>query len=241
MADEETSGRKRGRTLKSAAVAPIAGPLDFAAAYKASSETIARLTTYADTLARWQKRINLVAPSTLSEVWHRHFADSAQLLDLAPLQPSAWIDLGSGAGFPGLVVAILFAGLPEPRPRMALIESDQRKCAFLAEVVRRTDLAALIPVDIVCARIEAAPTRAKLPLADVVSARALAPLDRLVELASPYLAPTGRGLFLKGRGAEVELAAASRSFKFSHELVSSRTEVEASIVVMHGPAARTEG
>jgi 16S rRNA (guanine527-N7)-methyltransferase len=241
MTPRASAGERRQTLGSGPIVNPIEGPADFAAAFAASPETIDRLTIYASTLALWQKRINLVAPGTLPDVWHRHFADSAQLLDLAPPQVSGWIDLGSGAGFPGLVIAILYAGRPEPRPRITLLESDQRKCAFLAEVVRQTGLTALIPVDILCARIEAAPTRAKLAKADVVSARALAPLERLLELASPYLGPSGRGLFLKGRGVEAELAAAARSFEFSYELVPSRTEAEAGIVVMHGPAVRTEG
>ena len=220
----------------------IRGPEDFASAFGVSRVDVGRLTTFAELLALWQKRMNLVAPSTLDDVWHRHFADCAQIVDLAPHKAATWVDLGAGAGFPGLVVAILLAGRDPPADtRMALIESDQRKCAFLAEVVRHTRLASLMPVDIVCARIEAAPTRAKLPLADVVSARALAPLERLLELASSYLGPSGRGLFLKGRGAEAEIAAAARTFKFSHELVSSRTEAEAGIVVMQGPAVKTEG
>jgi 16S rRNA (guanine527-N7)-methyltransferase len=220
----------------------ITGPDAFAAAFGVSQAALDRLTTYAELLSLWQKRINLVAPSTLDDVWHRHFADSAQLLDLAPPDAATWIDLGSGAGFPGLVVAILLASHEPPaRARVTLLESDQRKCAFLAEVVRQTRVASVMPVDIISARIEAAPTRAKLAVADVVSARALAPLGRLLELASPYLGPSGRGLFLKGRGVEAELAAAARSFEFTYELVGSRTEAEAGIVVMHGPAVRTEG
>ena len=222
------------------AIHHITGPAAFAAAFAASPETVGRVQIYADTLALWQKRINLVAPGTLPDVWHRHIADSAQLLDLAPPGASTWVDLGSGAGFPGLLVAILLAGRPGPRPRISLIESDQRKCAFLAEIVRRTAIAPLISVDILCMRIEAAATHAKLAPADVVSARALAPLEKLLDLASPLMAATGSGLFLKGRGVEAELAVAGRSFEFSYELVPSRTEAEAGIVVMRGPAVRAK-
>lgn len=220
---------------------PISGPDEFASAFGSSPIEIASLTTFAELLARWQKRINLVAPSTLDDIWHRHFADSAQLRELAPPNAATWLDLGSGAGFPGLVVAILYASRPEPRPRFHLVESDQRKCAFLSEVIRQSRLTSAISVDIVCARIETAATRVKLGIADVVSARALAPLERLLELASPYLGPSSRGLFLKGRGVAGEVAAAARIFEFSHELVQSRTEAEAGIVVMRGPAIRTEG
>jgi len=182
-----------------------------------------------------------VAPSTLPEVWHRHFADSAQLLDLAPPSPVTWLDLGSGAGFPGLVAAILLAEGPEPRPRVALVESDQRKCAFLAEVVRRTGLAASMRVDILCARIEDPATRANLPHAEVVSARALASLERLLELARPWLGPSTVAIFPKGRNAESEVAEAAGRFSFASRLVPSRTEAGASIVVVEGPVALKEG
>lgn len=221
----------------------ISGPEAFAKAFGVHDETLHRLAIYADTLTLWQKRINLVAPSTVTDIWHRHFADSAQILDLAPPSTTieTWTDLGSGAGFPGLVIAILLAGCPPPRPRVVLIESDQRKSAFLGEVVRRTGLASSISVDILCMRIESATTRGMIASADVVSARALAPLDKLVGLASPLLKASGRGLFLKGRGVKAELAAAKRSFEFSCELVPSRTELEAGIVVMHAPVVRAEG
>lgn len=220
----------------------IDGPAAFGVAFKVTEATLGRLKTYAETLAFWQRRINLVAPSTIADVWHRHFADSAQILELAPAGVRTWIDLGSGAGFPGLVVAILLAGQEAGRAtRVVLIESDQRKCAFLAEVVRRTGLAGLISVDIQCARIETIATRGMLPQGEIVSARALASLEKLVGLASPLLAPAGRGLFLKGRGVEAELKAARRAFEFSYELVPSRTEPEAGIIVMLGPAVRAEG
>lgn len=220
----------------------VDGPNAFARAFHVTKGAIERLEAYADTLRLWQKRINLVAPSTLDDVWHRHFADSAQILDLAPTAAKTWVDIGSGAGFPGLVIAILLADRQPPAAtRITLVESDQRKCAFLAEVLRKTGLGKMIPVDILCARIEAPPTRAKLAPAEVVSARALAPLEKLLELAIPLLDPQGRGLFLKGRGVDAEIAAAERSFELSYELVPSRTEADAGIVVMQGPAVRAEG
>lgn len=220
----------------------IAGPTDFAAAFGASVVTIDRLQTYVDCLALWQPRINLVAPSTLPDVWYRHFADSAQLIALAPPAPATWVDLGSGAGFPGLVVAILLAGCDgTSSPKVTLVESDQRKCAFLAEVVRRTGLAASIAVDIRCARIESASTRATLDSPDVVSARALAPLGKLLGLAAPLLGPSSIGLFLKGRGAEAEVIEAQRTWQFSYDVVASRTDAEARIIRVRGPAVGTEG
>src|SRR5262245_36477213 len=127
----------------------ILGPTQFAATFHVSRETLAHLASYEGLLRQWQSAVNLVAPSTLDAIWHRHFADSAQLVALAPAA-RAWVDLGSGAGFPGLVVALLLAddegpavaALPEhPGPqaklaRVTLIESNARKCAFLREVVR---------------------------------------------------------------------------------------------------------
>src|SRR3990172_5900314 len=117
------------------AAATISGPEDFAEVFKVPRETIHRLIRYADLLALWQKSTNLVAASTLPALWSRHFADSAQISALAP-EARLWLDLGSGAGFPGLVVAILHAERPDFR--MQLVESNRKKCAFLAEVARAT-------------------------------------------------------------------------------------------------------
>ena len=128
--------------------AAITTPEDFARAFGVSRETLERLETYEALLKQWQKTINLVAPSTLSDIWHRHFADSAQLLALAPPGAERWLDLGSGAGFPGLVLAILLA--ERGHGRVTLIESDTRKAAFLGEVARRVGVA----VDILGTRIE---------------------------------------------------------------------------------------
>ncbi|MEZ5855675.1 MAG: 16S rRNA (guanine(527)-N(7))-methyltransferase RsmG [Hyphomicrobiaceae bacterium] len=219
----------------------IRSAAEFASDFGVTPETIARLEVYAATLRHWQARINLVAPSTLDDAWHRHFADSAQIASLAPATASSWVDLGSGAGFPGLVCAILRAGRAAPRPRFTLVESDQRKCAFLREVVRQTSLATLIPVDILCARIEESATRAKLTSADVISARALAPLPRLLELAAPLLGNATTALFMKGRGAEDEVAEAQRSWQFEYDVLASRTEQQARIIRIHGSAVRAEG
>jgi 16S rRNA (guanine527-N7)-methyltransferase len=250
---------KSGELLES----PIRGPEDFAAAFGASRETLVRLATYEQLLRQWQKTINLVAPSTLDAIWHRHFADSAQLLPLAP-KAATWVDLGSGAGFPGLVVAILLASPPPPCgeglgvggattanvlqspppypsptrgegttiPRITLIESNARKCAFLREVARQTGIAARVTVDILSTRIEVAATQASLQGPDVVCARALAPLDRLLNLAAPLSSPRTVGLFLKGRDAATELRVAEKMWDFNAELVPSRTDRNARIVVI---------
>jgi 16S rRNA (guanine527-N7)-methyltransferase len=234
---------------------PIRGPDDFAAAFNTSREAVDRLAIYEKLLRQWQRTINLVAPSTLDAVWHRHFADSAQLLPLAP-GAQTWVDLGSGAGFPGLVVAILIAdegqrrhgirplardlssaadaaeGSDPATHRVTLIESNARKCAFLREVARQTGISARVAVDILSTRIEVAATQASLQGPDVVSARALAPLDKLVSLAAPLFTSPTVGLFLKGRDAATELKAAEKMWDFNAELVPSRTEPDARIVVI---------
>jgi 16S rRNA (guanine527-N7)-methyltransferase len=236
----------------------IRGAKDFAGAFDVSRETIARLATYEGLLRQWQKAVNLVAPSTLDAIWHRHFADSAQLLPLAPAART-WVDLGSGAGFPGLVVAILLAdgGLtptpPDPSPQggggprggpqasVTLIESNARKCAFLREVVRQTGISAGVAVDILSTRIETAATQANLHAPDVVSARALAPLDKLLALAAPLFTSSTVGLFLKGRDAATELKAAQSLWNFNVELVPSRTERDGRIVVVRNLERKNKG
>jgi 16S rRNA (guanine527-N7)-methyltransferase len=205
----------------------IEGPEDFAEAFKVPRETIHRLVRYADLLALWRKSTNLVAPSTLPALWSRHFADSAQLCALAP-EARLWLDLGSGAGFPGLVVAILQTGRPDFR--MHLVESNRKKCAFLAEVARATKA----PVDIHAMRIEELAESAETLKPDVVSARALAPLPRLFELAGPFFGPETRGLFLKGREAEAEIAEARTRFDFGCRLHPSLTAQDSHIIEVTG-------
>jgi len=213
----------------------IATPADFAAVFDVSRETLERLATYESLLRRWQKVVNLVATSTLDAVWHRHFADSAQILRLAPHGARSWADLGSGAGFPGLVIAILLADAPSLRlrgegmpPRVTLIESDSRKCAFLREVARETG----VTVEILSTRIELPATQAKLDSPEVVSARALAPLDRLLGLAAPLFTPATVGVFLKGRDATAEIETAAKAWTFAVEMVPSITEATGRVVVI---------
>lgn len=219
----------------------VGNPSDFQRIFGVSRETTEKLETYAGLLAQWQKAVQLVAPSTLSQVWSRHFADSAQVLRLAPVEASTWLDLGSGGGFPGLVVAIL-AGDPVLRPKplkMTLIESDTRKAAFLREVARRTGVA----VDILGARIESPSTQAKVGPVDVISARALAPLDVLFGLAFPFWQPDTTGLFLKGREADTEVEAARLAWQFKLDLESSLTDPAARIARVRDlkPLERSRG
>lgn len=212
----------------------IDGPAAFQARFAVSRETVARLEVYAALLRRWQKTINLVAPSTVSDVWSRHFADSAQLWALGPagggdagsLQGRTlhWLDIGSGAGFPGLVLAIL--GAETAQSRHTLIESDTRKAAFLREVARSTGVA----VEILVQRIEVPRTPAKVTEVNCVTARALAPLPRLLELSAPFFRPDSVGLFLKGREFAAELQAATEDWAFAYDLFPSVTDADARIV-----------
>ncbi len=211
--------------------APIRGPEDFAARFGVSRETIVKLLAYAALLQQWQRTINLVAPSTLDDVWDRHFADSAQLLALAPPDAQYWLDLGSGAGFPGLVLAIILA--ERGGANVTLVESDTRKAAFLAEVARQTR----VPVDILRARIEKCATQSKV---DVITARALAPLPRLLDLAAPYYAAETVGLFLKGREAQAEVDQALNRWEFSSALHPSQTDRDGRVVEVRALKAKTE-
>lgn len=218
----------------------IDSPAAFSSVFDVSRETCDRLETYEALLRRWQKTINLVAPATLSEVWHRHFADSAQLMAEVPAGARVLFDLGAGAGFPGLVLAILAA---DPRLRspdtplaVTLVESDSRKAAFLREVTR----AVSVPVDILVTRIENPETQLKLATADVLTARALAPLHRLLEWIEPVLTPTALAIFAKGRDWAAEIEAARLEYEFDARLVTSRTDPEARLIVITAPRIKPE-
>lgn len=190
------------------------GPAEFAAAANVSRETVDRLTAYADLLMKWQRRINLVSATTLGDLWRRHMLDSAQLLALLPAGAQSVVDLGSGAGFPGLVLAIL--GVPE----VHLIESDQRKCIFLAEAARAAGLTAGANPVIHNRRIE---TITGLN-ADAVTARACAPLDQLLSYAQKFLWHDGKALFLKGAAVEEELTAAHKNWTMELERFPSASD-----------------
>jgi 16S rRNA (guanine527-N7)-methyltransferase len=211
----------------------IGGPSAFREAFDVSRETLERLELYATLLQQWQKAVNLVAPSTLGNIWHRHFADSAQLLPLAP-NAARWVDLGSGGGFPGLVLAMLMA---HRGSAVTLVESDGRKCAFLREVARQTGIA----VEIINTRIESFSTQARISEVDVVTARALAPLDRLFELSVGLFSSHTLGLFPKGREARVEAEAAQRHWQFESNFVASRTDKSGRIIEVRALRAKTEG
>lgn len=198
-----------------------ATPLDAAGAaalLDVSRETTARFAAYLALLGEWQKAINLVGRSTLDDPWRRHILDCGQLYRHLPATRCSLADLGSGAGLPGLLLAIM--GPVETH----LVEADRRKAQFLREAARRLDLG---NVTVHAARVET------LELAvDVVTARALAPLERLVPLAFPLLRPGGRMLFLKGRDAEIELTKLRRHWKLKAEAVSSLAAADGSILIL---------
>ncbi len=210
----------------------VRSAVEFQAVFGVSRETAARLAIYVDTLREWQKSINLVAPGTVNEIWQRHLADSAQIFALAPCEWRRWVDFGSGAGFPGLVVAILAA--ERSGVCVSLIESDVRKCAFLREVVRKTGIGHSLSVDILPGRIENPEIRSKVGDSDVVSARALAPLSELFALVAPYFGQTTVGLFHKGRDAAAEVEAARGAWRFEVDMVTSLTEATARVLIVRG-------
>jgi 16S rRNA (guanine527-N7)-methyltransferase len=185
-----------------------------------SRETMAWLEAYAALLEKWQAKINLVGPATLPDLWRRHFLDSAQLLPLLGENPGRLVDLGSGAGFPGLVLAILTDW------RVDLVDSDQRKCAFLRQVALEAGI--LDRVTIHAQRFEAL----KPFPADVVTARACAPLNDLLGYAAPFIGESGRCLFLKGKGVEEELTAAQAHWTMRLERRESLSDPAGTVLVI---------
>ena len=183
-----------------------------------SRETLVRLECYAALLLRWNRTVNLVAHADERDIWTRHIADSAQLAPLFSPQANHAIDLGSGAGFPGLVLSLI-TGI-----HFELVEADHRKVAFLAEAARVTGA----PVRIHAVRVE----RARIEPAPVVTARAFAPLSKLIRVASPLLRDDGVLLAPKGRNAENELTGALGEWHMQVRRIPSRTAREATILML---------
>ncbi len=189
-----------------------------------SRETEERLALFVELLTRWRKVTNLISAASFADVWIRHVADSAQLLDLAP-HARRWVDLGSGAGFPGMVLAIRLAG--RPGAEVHLVDSDQRKCAFLREIARATGA----PARIHCARVESiAP--GSLTLVDAVTARALAPLPIVLDFARVWIMQGAVGVFPRGRTTAAQLAALPASPELKLAAVESRIDPRASILIV---------
>ena len=187
-----------------------------------SRETEDRFSVFVDLLARWRRTTNLIAESTFPAVWTRHLADSAQLLPLAE-GATRWLDMGSGAGFPGLVVAMQLAGTRGAT--VHCVDSDQRRCAFLREATRATGAPAVIHA----ARVEAI-DREAVGAVDCVTARAFAPLLKTLEFAKPWLERGAVGLFPRGRSAPGDLEREPPSPAFAVEALPSVIDVDAVIL-----------
>jgi 16S rRNA (guanine527-N7)-methyltransferase len=196
-----------------------------------SRETAAKLDLFADKLALVSRSINLIARSTVPNIWTRHIADSLQLLPLAP-DARRWIDLGSGAGFPGLVIACALAG--RAGAEVHLVESIGKKAAFLRDTAEQLQVPAVVHT----VRIEDFVKNFK-GRADIVCARALAPLDHLLTLAQPLLKTGAQGLFPKGQDVEGELTEASKYWNIDAELIPSKTSPEGRIVAVRGLRRRS--
>jgi len=197
---------------------PVTDAATFAAATAATTGQISDLERFRARLAEWNEKMNLVGPSALEAFWGRHAYDSAQLLALAP-DARTWADLGAGAGFPGLVLAILLKGTGGAR--VDLVESMAKRCRFLQAVIDELAL----PAQVHNARAESLSLTA-----DIVTARACAPLPRLLEFAWPYLRKGATGLFLKGQDVEAELAEATISWDLKAELLPSLSDPSGRVV-----------
>lgn len=188
-----------------------------------SRETQERLDIYLELLRKWSPKINLVSHDSLKDAGKRHFGDSLQVASLCPKGARTWVDLGSGGGFPGAVVAI---ALRDSDIDITLIESDQRKATFLRTVSRETKT----PFAVIADRIENVPAMKS----DVISARALAPLDALFVFAEQHLAPSGVAFFMKGGSWRTEVDAAQKKWRFTCEAHTSVTNPDAAILEIGG-------
>ena len=191
----------------------IAGPV--------SRETFDRLLAFEQMFQKWSRRINLSASSTLDDVWRRHILDSAQLMPLAP-SATKWLDLGSGGGFPGLVIAFLLA--ERPGGRVHLVESNRKKAGFLQAAIGQFSL----PAKVQASRIEDAGTAVEQP--QIVTARALAPLSQLLHATDPWLKAGAVGLFHKGRDYRHEVQESLHSWQF--DLVEHPSKVDPAGVIL---------
>lgn len=197
-----------------------------AAGVDVSRETLEKLHALEGLVRKWTTKINLVAPSTLPDLWERHIVDSAQLFPLAATGWKTWVDLGSGAGFPGLVIACM----ADDAQNVTLVESDARKASFLLTATRELGLTCKVLVE----RAE----RLQISACDVVSARALAPLSGLLDLAAPFVHQGSVLLFPKGRNHAAELTQAQANWDFEVDRIQSITDPEARILRMTRIAKR---
>lgn len=204
---------------KSGRTSSFYGPVEFQRDIGVSRETLGRLTAYADLLLKWNRRINLIGRDSETDLWRRHILDSAQLLTLLPKTARNIVDIGAGAGLPGLILSVL-----NTSAQIHLIEPDRRKAAFLREAIRATQCTAIVH--------ESRAEEVDLPPQDVVLARACAPLDRLLEMAEKLLSIHTVCIFPKGVQVEQELTAARSRWKMQVRQVPSRTDPGGRILVL---------
>jgi 16S rRNA (guanine527-N7)-methyltransferase len=190
----------------------------FVSQLNVSRETLDLFLLYAEILAKWQAKINLISGNTIDNVWIRHFLDSAQLYDFVPSGAKTLLDIGSGAGFPGVVLAVMGV------KNITLVEADSRKCMFLGEVLRQTGKHA----NIVNCRIEEFDGG----YFDIITARALAPMDKLLSYIKPHFGPSTKGIFLKGEQVDRELTKAKKHWKLEYKTVPSITNNKGSIIML---------
>lgn len=202
---------------------PVSDAATFQAAVGATAAQMDDLHAFLALLTEWNEKMNLVGPSALAEFWPRHAWDSAQLLLREP-DALTWADLGAGAGFPGIVLAILLKG--RPGAHVHLVESMAKRCRFLWEVVRALGL----PATVHNRRAEELSLKV-----DAVTARAMAPMSRLLGYAQPFLKQGAKGVFLKGQDVEAELTEAAKSWKFNADLAPSLSSAAGRIVEIKGP------
>lgn len=193
--------------------------------FNVSRETLERLEIFETILLKWNPRINLVSKNSLPFLWERHIADSIQVFDCAEESVKTWLDIGSGGGFPGIIVGIL-AAERDSKTKVTLIESDQRKTAFLRSAARECG----IDITILNERIEKVPAQK----ADILSARAVADLDILLEFSERHLAEQGTALFPKGASWKKEVDNAALRWRFDVEPITSLTESEAVVLKIKG-------
>ncbi len=197
-------------------------PASLTGRFDVSRESWKKLEAYVELLCHWQQQFNLIAPSTLPEIWERHIADCLQLLNFLPSGCKVIVDLGTGAGLPGLVLAM---ALPV---KVHLIEANGKKVAFLREAIRQTRVDAQVHH----ARLETLSAAPDLPKVDVVTARALAPLGALLQNAVPFLNQGATGLFMKGKDVENELRNAAKDWNFVYSRHASMTDSQSVILEM---------
>jgi 16S rRNA (guanine527-N7)-methyltransferase len=196
-----------------------------------SRETYDNLQRFSDLVCKWTAKINLISPSTIPDLWERHIVDSAQIYTSAPNSFEKWVDIGSGGGFPGIIMAII-GKEKHPSAVFVLIESDLRKATFLRTAIRELGLSAVVIAD----RIEKATPQN----ADVVSARALSTLSSLLPFVERHLTRDGRAILHKGKKASEEVSAAKNDWRFALEELPSLTDLDAQILVVKGIARVSE-